>query len=71
MICKEDVTPFGPIVPDPSEFELNQEFREFLFKKMVNGEMASYDAKIFVDKFKLTRTRYLDHLEKTFFSKKN
>ena len=69
VICKEDVPAFGPIIPNPPVFEKGTQFRNFLFTKLINAELAAYDAPAFTEKFKLTRTRVLDYLEKSYLQK--
>jgi len=52
---KEGVPSFKPELPSECIFEKGDEFREFLLCKLINGEMACYEAPAF--KLKIQRTR--------------
>lgn len=62
---KDGVPLYGPHF-EGDVFPRNQQFRDFLFYKLTNGERAAYDAPIFNRKMTRVRAELLKHLEKTF-----
>jgi len=61
--AKEGVPPFAPPLPYPAIFKKGVEFRDFLFRKIINAEQASYQAPVFAQKFNRTRDLQLEALE--------
>ncbi len=67
-ICsKEDVPLFGPTLPKPAIYEKGDSFRDFLFAKLINAELASYRTVYFSKRLRLGRKALLDDLVTKFF----
>jgi len=66
IVRRDDVPPFDPPLPDDPIFELNAEFHEFFFKKLLNAEKASYKAPIIAAKLNRTRTALLQDIASRF-----
>ncbi|XP_013766014.1 rap1 GTPase-activating protein 2 [Pundamilia nyererei] len=47
VTAREDVPPFGPVLPDPPVFTDHSKFREFLLAKLINAEISCYKAEQF------------------------
>ncbi|MED6264168.1 Rap1 GTPase-activating protein 2 [Characodon lateralis] len=47
VTAREDVPPFGPLLPNPAVFRKGPEFRQFLLTKLINAELASYKSERF------------------------
>jgi len=62
VISKEHVPPYDPPIPYPPIFEKGEQFREFLFYKMINGERASNFAPDFLIRNIRTRKAYLTQI---------
>jgi len=67
IVCKEGVPPFGPSITYPAVFEKNDEFREFLLTKLINGERAAlHGSPAFRNKLVSARRTNLEQIEKSF-----
>ncbi|XP_041439613.1 rap1 GTPase-activating protein 2 isoform X2 [Xenopus laevis] len=62
VTAREDVPSFGPPLPNPSVFQKNSEFREFLLTKLINGEHACCKSDKFAKLEDRTRAALLDNL---------
>lgn len=62
VAARDDVPSFGPDLPNPSVFPKGQDFREFLFTKLINAEHACYKAQQFIRLEERTRSLLLDNL---------
>jgi len=49
-----DIPPFGPPLPYPPIFTHSEEFRGWLLKLLVNGELAAYKSKLFTKQLATT-----------------
>uniref|UniRef100_H3CRJ1 Si:ch1073-90m23.1 n=1 Tax=Tetraodon nigroviridis TaxID=99883 RepID=H3CRJ1_TETNG len=47
VTAREDVPPFGPVLPDPPIFTEQSLLREFLLTKLINAEISCYKAQQF------------------------
>ncbi|XP_034409683.1 rap1 GTPase-activating protein 1 isoform X3 [Cyclopterus lumpus] len=47
VTAREDVPPFGPVLPDPPIFTDSSLLREFLLTKLINAEISCYKAQRF------------------------
>ena len=55
VCCKEDVPPFGPYLPSPPRFELNEQSRQFFLLKLANAERSALEAPDFAKKLERSR----------------
>ena len=62
VIRKDGVPPFAPLIESPSVFERGDEFRNLLFKKLLNAERAIYEVDIIAQKMLKTRSLLLEGL---------
>ncbi|KAK5858128.1 hypothetical protein PBY51_002294 [Eleginops maclovinus] len=62
VTAREDVPPFGPLLPSPAVFKKGPEFREFLLTKLINAELACYKSERFARLEERTRAALLDTL---------
>jgi len=62
VVSKRGVPPFGPQVPAAAYFEHDSHFRDFLLKKMLNGERAAMAAPIFARKLLKARRDLLQNM---------
>ncbi|XP_028563611.2 rap1 GTPase-activating protein 2 isoform X1 [Podarcis muralis] len=62
VTAREDVPAFGPPLPNPSVFQKNSEFREFLLTKLINAENACCKSDKFAKLEDRTRAALLDNL---------
>ncbi|XP_051537700.1 rap1 GTPase-activating protein 2-like isoform X5 [Myxocyprinus asiaticus] len=62
VTAREDVSQFGPPLPNPPIFKKGPEFREFLLTKLINAELACYRSNRFAKLEERTRTELLDNL---------
>ncbi|XP_077577251.1 rap1 GTPase-activating protein 2 [Stigmatopora nigra] len=62
ITAREDVPPFGPILPDPPVFTDRSLLREFLLTKLINAEISSYKADQFSRLELRTRSSLLESL---------
>ncbi|XP_036368697.1 GTPase-activating Rap/Ran-GAP domain-like protein 3 isoform X2 [Octopus sinensis] len=58
VFSEESVPLFGPVLPSPPIFTNHKEFRDFLLVKLINGEKAAVNNRLFAQK----RERTLDML---------
>ncbi|XP_028984836.1 rap1 GTPase-activating protein 2 [Betta splendens] len=61
--AREDVPPFGPILPDPPVFKERSLLREFLLTKLINAEISCYKAERFSKLELRTRSSLLESLQ--------
>ncbi|KAM9723969.1 rap1 GTPase-activating protein 2 [Menidia menidia] len=61
--AREDVPPFGPVIPDPPLFTDHSQLREFLLTKMINAEISCYKAEQFSRLELRTRSSLLESLQ--------
>uniref|UniRef100_A0A3Q2Y9Q0 Si:ch1073-90m23.1 n=1 Tax=Hippocampus comes TaxID=109280 RepID=A0A3Q2Y9Q0_HIPCM len=47
VTARDDVPPFGPVLPDPPVFTDHSRLREFLLTKLINAEISCYKAEQF------------------------
>jgi len=66
IASKEGVPSFEPLIPYPASFEKNEEFRSFLFSKLINGECMAYNAPTFAAKLNRTRLQILRDLQESY-----
>ncbi|KAM3850394.1 rap1 GTPase-activating protein 2-like [Diretmus argenteus] len=63
VTAREDVPPFGPVLPDPPVFTDRSLLREFLLTKLINAEISCYKAERFSRLELRTRSSLLDGLQ--------
>ncbi|XP_061531645.1 rap1 GTPase-activating protein 2 [Phycodurus eques] len=63
VTAREDVPPFGPILPDPPVFTDHSLLREFLLTKLINAEISCYKAEQFSRLELRTRSSLLESLQ--------
>lgn len=56
---KDGVLEHSPALPEPTLFDLNADFRRFLYTKLVNSERSSYEAPNFATALCRTRAQLL------------
>ncbi|XP_039973454.1 rap1 GTPase-activating protein 2 isoform X2 [Xiphias gladius] len=61
--ARDDVPPFGPVIPDPPVFTDHSVLREFLLTKLINAEISSYKAERFRRLELRTRSSLLESLQ--------
>lgn len=62
-VCSaQDVPPFGPPLPYPPIFDDKHKLREWLIEKMISGELASYNSKLFIQQLRSTYKTLLSNL---------
>ncbi|KAM4580666.1 rap1 GTPase-activating protein 2 isoform 1-T1 [Odontesthes bonariensis] len=66
---REDVPPFGPVIPDPPLFTDNYQLREFLLTKLINAEISCYKAEQFSRLELRTRSSLLESLQTELFTR--
>ncbi|XP_054903682.1 rap1 GTPase-activating protein 2 isoform X2 [Poeciliopsis prolifica] len=69
VTAREDVPPFGPVIPDPPLFTDRSQLREFLLTKLVNAEIACYKAEQFSRLELRTRSALLESLHNELLSR--
>uniref|UniRef100_A0A3P9NZX1 Si:ch1073-90m23.1 n=1 Tax=Poecilia reticulata TaxID=8081 RepID=A0A3P9NZX1_POERE len=69
VTAREDVPPFGPVIPDPPLFTDRSQLREFLLTKLINAEIACYKAEQFSRLELRTRSSLLESLHSELFSR--
>nr|CAB3265433.1 rap1 GTPase-activating protein 1 [Phallusia mammillata] len=62
VTCREDVPEFGPPLPEPAVFERNDQFRTWLYCKLINAETACCKSEQFAKLQYRTRSMLLDQL---------
>ncbi|KAF3839620.1 hypothetical protein F7725_018337 [Dissostichus mawsoni] len=62
VTAREDVPPFGPVLPDPPIFTDRALLREFLLTKLINAEISCYKAQQFSRLELRTRSLLLESL---------
>jgi len=68
---QSDVPSFGPNLPEKGIFLHDSTFRDFILKKLINGELAAYHSKLFQQQFRHTYKQLLNQLlEDLGYSKK-
>ncbi|XP_013855582.1 rap1 GTPase-activating protein 2 [Austrofundulus limnaeus] len=67
--AREDVPPFGPVIPDPPIFTDRSQLREFLLTKMINAEISCYKAEQFNRLELRTRSSLLESLRNELFTR--
>uniref|UniRef100_A0A3P9J9L8 Si:ch1073-90m23.1 n=1 Tax=Oryzias latipes TaxID=8090 RepID=A0A3P9J9L8_ORYLA len=69
VTARDDVPPFGPVIPDPPIFTEHCQLREFLLTKLINAEISCYKADQF-NKLELrTRSSLLESLKTELFTR--
>ncbi|XP_074540008.1 rap1 GTPase-activating protein 2 [Halichoeres trimaculatus] len=63
VTAREDVPPFGPVLPDPPIFTEQSMLREFLLTKLINAEISCYKAQRFSRLELRTRSSLLEGLQ--------
>ncbi|XP_041649078.1 rap1 GTPase-activating protein 2 [Cheilinus undulatus] len=63
VTAREDVPPFGPVLPDPPIFTDQSLLREFLLTKLINAEISCYKAQRFSRLELRTRSSLLESLQ--------
>ncbi|XP_044064907.1 rap1 GTPase-activating protein 1 isoform X3 [Siniperca chuatsi] len=63
VTAREDVPPFGPVLPDPPIFTDCSLLREFLLTKLINAEISCYKAQRFSRLELRTRSSLLESLQ--------
>ncbi|KAJ1332817.1 hypothetical protein BSLG_008446 [Batrachochytrium salamandrivorans] len=63
-----DVMRFGPQLPEPSIFVNTDEFREFLFCKLINGENSAYKAPKFAKPHQRTHHALFDDIIEEYYN---
>uniref|UniRef100_A0A3Q3XEP5 Rap-GAP domain-containing protein n=1 Tax=Mola mola TaxID=94237 RepID=A0A3Q3XEP5_MOLML len=63
VTAREDVPPFGPVLPDPPIFREHSLLREFLLTKLINAEISCYKAQQFSRLELRTRSSLLKSLQ--------
>ncbi|XP_034409681.1 rap1 GTPase-activating protein 2 isoform X1 [Cyclopterus lumpus] len=63
VTAREDVPPFGPVLPDPPIFTDSSLLREFLLTKLINAEISCYKAQRFSRLELRTRSLLLESLQ--------
>eukprot|EP01097_Dermamoeba_algensis_P007239 TRINITY_DN4540_c0_g1_i1.p1 TRINITY_DN4540_c0_g1~~TRINITY_DN4540_c0_g1_i1.p1 ORF type:complete len:871 (-),score=166.23 TRINITY_DN4540_c0_g1_i1:15-2627(-) len=66
VTCKHGVNVFPPYLPEQPVFLKNENFRDFLLCKIINGERAALHAPVFSQKMKRTNHQLLHELKNTF-----
>ncbi|XP_030606280.1 rap1 GTPase-activating protein 1 isoform X2 [Archocentrus centrarchus] len=69
VTAREDVPPFGPVLPDPPVFTDNSKLREFLLAKLINAEISCYKAEQFSKLELRTRSSLLENLQAELFTR--
>lgn len=62
VTARDDVPPFGPVLPDPPVFTNRSLLREFLLTKLINAEISCYKAEQFSRLELRTRSSLLENL---------
>jgi len=65
VASKVGVGDHSPYVPEPAFFDLNADFRRFLYTKLVNAERSSYEAPNFSKALTRTRLQLLQEFSST------
>ncbi|XP_077432714.1 rap1 GTPase-activating protein 1 [Vanacampus margaritifer] len=63
VTARDDVPPFGPVLPDPAVFTDHSLLREFLLTKLINAEISCYKAEQFSRLELRTRSSLLESLQ--------
>ncbi|KAM4601330.1 rap1 GTPase-activating protein 1 [Polymixia lowei] len=63
ITAREDVPPFGPVLPDPPIFTDRSLLREFILTKLINAEISCYKAERFSRLELRTRSSLLECLQ--------
>ncbi|KAM9852178.1 rap1 GTPase-activating protein 2 [Aulostomus maculatus] len=63
VTAREDVPPFGPVLPDPPIFTDRTLLRDFLLTKLINAEISCYKAEQFSKLELRTRSSLLESLQ--------
>ncbi|KAM4567737.1 rap1 GTPase-activating protein 2 [Fundulus diaphanus] len=69
VTAREDVPPFGPVIPDPPLFTDRLQLREFLLTKLINAEISCYKAEQFNRLELRTRSSLLESLHNELFTR--
>ncbi|XP_028280242.1 rap1 GTPase-activating protein 2 [Parambassis ranga] len=69
VTAREDVPPFGPVLPDPPIFTDRSQLREFLLTKLINAEISCYKAEQFSRLELRTRSSLLESLQAELLSR--
>lgn len=69
VTAREDVPPFGPVLPDPPVFTDHSKLREFLLAKLINAEISCYKAEQFSKLELRTRSSLLENLQSELFTR--
>nr|XP_009862366.2 uncharacterized protein LOC100183188 isoform X6 [Ciona intestinalis] len=62
VTCREDVPEFEPLLPEPAVFGRNEQFRDWLYCKLMNAEWACCKSEQFAKLQYRTRSMLLDQL---------
>ena len=68
VVRRAEVPPFAPLLPEDTLFKSGPEFHDFLFRKLLNAEKASYTAEIIGAKLRRTRTALLEDIASRYSS---
>ncbi|XP_061573045.1 rap1 GTPase-activating protein 2 [Cololabis saira] len=68
VTAREDVPPFGPVIPNPPIFTDLSQLRDFLLVKLINAEVSCYKAEQFSRLELRTRSSLLESLQTELFT---
>ncbi|KAM6910254.1 rap1 GTPase-activating protein 2 isoform 2-T2 [Xenentodon cancila] len=69
VTARDDVPPFGPVIPNPPIFTDLSQLREFLLAKLINAEISCYKAEQFSRLELRTRSLLLESLQTELFTR--
>ncbi|XP_024123577.1 rap1 GTPase-activating protein 2 isoform X2 [Oryzias melastigma] len=69
VTARDDVPPFGPVIPDPPVFTQHSQLRDFLLTKLINAEISCYKAEQFNRLELRTRSSLLESLKTELFTR--
>ncbi|XP_047454797.1 rap1 GTPase-activating protein 2 isoform X2 [Mugil cephalus] len=69
VTAREDVPPFGPVLPDPPIFTDRSQLREFLLTKLINADVSCCKAEQFSRLALRTRSSLLENLQSELYNR--